>query len=388
MTKKISVLFLSLLFFPFFLFAQNGIRFEHELLLADALKKAKAEGKIVFMDAYTTWCGPCKMLSARTFPDSAVGAFFNARFVNLKTDMEKGEGPALALKYGVEYYPTLLFINAEGQLVHKAVGFYNAEEILKLAGTATNPETNLLALEARYRKGERNSALLLALTETRGAAYDAATGQMANEYLKTQGKLNSPENMDFIMQYVDDPFSEGFKSLQNNRTAYETKYSAKEVKQKIDVLFENYLQHHPNLQLGEVQRIYGIAYPEQGERLASNYRIAYYRQREDVKNFALAAVDHYKRYPSSDADELNEIAFLFVQNVTDPVLLQTAVGWSEKSIAIRESSSNQDTLARLYLLLGKKKQAATAARRAIELAKNAGEDTKQTEQLLVKINGK
>ncbi|HRI58256.1 MAG TPA: thioredoxin family protein, partial [Saprospiraceae bacterium] len=355
MTNKYASFFFPFLLAPFFLFAQTGIRFEHEAPLADALQKAKTEGKIVFMDAYTTWCGPCKMMTARTFPDSAVGAYFNARFVNLKTDMEKGEGPSLALKYGVEYYPTLLFFNAAGQIVHKAVGFHNVEDFLKLAKTATDPNANLLALETRYRNGERSAALLRALTETKGAAYDPATGQLANDYLKTQTNLAGPENMDFIMRYVDDPFSEGFKSMQKNRKVYEAKYSQKEVKQKMDLVFEDYLQRHPNLQLGEVQRLYGVVYPEQGERLASNYRLTYYRQREDMKNFALSAVDHYTRFPSDDADELNEIAFLFAQNVSDPAMLQKAVEWSEKSISLHESSYNQDTLARLYLQLGKKK---------------------------------
>ncbi len=387
MTKK-STLLLLLLAAAALLPAQNGIRFEHESTLAAALQKAKSEGKIVFMDAYTTWCGPCKMMSARTFPDSATGVYFNARFVNLKTDMEKGEGPSLALRYGVEYYPTLLFFNADGQVMHKAVGFHNAEELVKLAKTATDPETNLLALETRYRNGERNPGLLRALTAAKGAAYDPATGQLANDYLKTQTDLGTPEHMDFIMQYVDDPFSAGFKSIQQNRAAYEAKYSQKGVQQKMDLVFEDYLQRHPNLQLGEVQRLYGTVYPEQGERLASNYRLIYYQQREDMKNFALAAVDHYTRFPSDDADELNEIAFLFAQNVSDPAMLQKALGWAEKSVSIRESNYNQDTLARLYLLLGKKKQAAAAARRSIELAKNAGEDASQTELLLEKINGK
>ena len=378
----------TLLLFPFLLPAQNGIRFEHELPFADALQKANAENKLVFLDAYTTWCGPCKMMTSKTFPDSAVGAFFNARFVNLKIDMEKGEGPALALRYGVEYYPTLLFINAKGEVAHKAVGYYNADEFLKLAKTADNPSANSLALETRYRNGERSAELLRALTEAKGAAYDPTAGQLANDYVKTQTNLSSQENMDFIMRYVDDPFSEGFKFLQKKRGTFVLRYTEKEVKQKMDVVFEDYLQRHPNLQLGEVQRLYGAVYPEQGERLASNYRLTYYRQREDIDNFAKAAADHYTRFPCDDADELNEIAYLFARDLTDPAMLQQAVAWAEKSISIQENNYNQDTLARLYLKLGKKKQAATAARRSIELAKTAGEDASQTEELLEKINGK
>lgn len=92
-----------------------------------ALKEAAKKKKIVFVDAYTSWCGPCKMLNNSTFKDVKAGEFFNANFVNIKIDMEKGEGPAFAMKYSVRAYPTLLFINAKGEVVHKTLGYKDAD---------------------------------------------------------------------------------------------------------------------------------------------------------------------------------------------------------------------------------------------------------------------
>lgn len=385
MRQKLTLTFLL---FPLLLSAQNGIRFEQNLTLFDALKKAEAEQKLVFVDAYTTWCGPCKMMAAKVFPDSAVGAYFNERFVNLKMDMEKGEGTLVAERYKVFFFPTLLFFNGKGEVAHKAVGYHSPEEFLTLANAAADPKANLLALETRYGKGERGPDLLRNLTELRSAAFDESAGQLANEYLKTQADFASPENMDFIMRYVDDPFSDGFQFLQKNRAAFEEKFSQKNVQQKLDGIFENYLHNHSNLKPAEVEQVYKAVYPEQGEKTASRYRLDYYQQREDTPNFAQSAADHYARFPSNDADELNEIAFLFAQNVTDSAMLQTAVKWAEKSVSIRESHYNQDTLARLYLKINKKKQAAAAARRSIELAKKAGADASQMEQLLEKTNEK
>ncbi|HMZ23915.1 MAG TPA: DUF255 domain-containing protein, partial [Saprospiraceae bacterium] len=60
---------------------------------ASILKKAKKEKKLIYLDAYTSWCGPCKMMKKNVFPDAAVGEYFNANFVNAQIDMEKGEGP-------------------------------------------------------------------------------------------------------------------------------------------------------------------------------------------------------------------------------------------------------------------------------------------------------
>ncbi|MCB9307284.1 MAG: thioredoxin family protein [Lewinellaceae bacterium] len=375
-----------LLLFPACLFAQ-GIDFGHGSL-AEALGKAKAEDKLVFVDVYTSWCGPCQLMSSRTFPDSSVGAYYNARFINLKIDAEKGEGAEVARRYGVKYYPTLLFLTAEGTLAHKAVGYFGTEGFLDLGNQANDPEGNLMSLSARYRQGDRNPGLLRRLAELKCAAIDLDAGAMVNDYLKTQSDLSSGENMDFIMEYLDDPYSRGFDFLLKHRAAFESRFSAVKVRDKISWIFEAYLSRHPDLQLGEIQRLLGRMYPDNAEWLASNYRLTYYRQQNDTLNFARAAMDHYARFPSNDADELNEIASLFVQMVDDPAMLEIALEWAQQSVASRETYYNQGTLAQICMKLGRKKQAASAARRAVELARDEGEDASASQALLEKISGK
>ena len=90
-------------------FAQTGVDFRH-LTFDEALAKAKAEKKLVFVDCYTTWCGPCKMMTTKIFPMKEAGEFFNPRFVCVKFDMEQGEGKELKNKLGVRAYPSF-FIN-------------------------------------------------------------------------------------------------------------------------------------------------------------------------------------------------------------------------------------------------------------------------------------
>lgn len=107
----------------------DGILFQH-LSLNDALAKAKAEGKQVFIDCFTEWCGPCKMLARDVFPRPEVGKVFNERFVNIKLDMEKGEGPDVAKRYGVKAYPTLLVLNADGNVDGTLVGALPMEKLL------------------------------------------------------------------------------------------------------------------------------------------------------------------------------------------------------------------------------------------------------------------
>ena len=151
--KNLFVLIAAMLFCGN-VFSQ-GINFEHGTF-NEALAKAKAENKMVFMDCYTTWCGPCKMLAKKVFPQKEVGDYFNANFVSVKMDMEKGEGIDLKNKYQVKAFPTLLFMDATGKVLHKMVGGSDAAGLIAEAKIATDPSQRIGALEKRYADGDRD----------------------------------------------------------------------------------------------------------------------------------------------------------------------------------------------------------------------------------------
>jgi len=110
---------------------EPGIKF-FEGTWEEALKAAKKQNKLIFLDVYATWCGPCKRLAALTFPDPEVGKYYNERFINVKVDGEKGEGPMLRQRYNVRGYPTLLFINHKGEVVKSTAGFRDPANFLEL----------------------------------------------------------------------------------------------------------------------------------------------------------------------------------------------------------------------------------------------------------------
>ena len=88
----------------------------------EALAKAKKENKMVMMDCYTTWCGPCKMLKSQVFVDKALGDYMNEKYVCVAMDYENGEGPTVAQQYPVDGYPTLYFLDATGKVKKTMVG--------------------------------------------------------------------------------------------------------------------------------------------------------------------------------------------------------------------------------------------------------------------------
>ena len=116
---KKSLLFLVMLFAVVTVSAQ--VKFEtgdFKSLVAQAEK----EDKLIFIDAFAEWCGPCKYMSSNIFPLKEVGDYLNKNFVNAKIDMEKGEGPAIGRKFNVRGYPTFLILDSNGKEITRIVG--------------------------------------------------------------------------------------------------------------------------------------------------------------------------------------------------------------------------------------------------------------------------
>ncbi|MCO5260987.1 MAG: thioredoxin family protein [Crocinitomicaceae bacterium] len=116
----------------------EGIKFMN-LTYDEAIKLSAQTGKPIFIDCYTEWCGPCKMLSKNTFTDSNVGNFFNKNFINIKIEMEKdADGPNLARMFRVRAYPTMLYVNGKGELIKQSLGYVTPDQLLSVATQVIN----------------------------------------------------------------------------------------------------------------------------------------------------------------------------------------------------------------------------------------------------------
>lgn len=102
----------------------------------EVLAAAKASHKKVFVDAFATWCAPCKELQKRTFKDPKAAAYFNKRFINFSIDVERGEGVALAMAWQVEGLPTLLIVDENGRVLANHTGFVDGKGLIEFAGEA------------------------------------------------------------------------------------------------------------------------------------------------------------------------------------------------------------------------------------------------------------
>lgn len=96
----------------------------------ETLTEAEKQNKLIFLDVYATWCGPCKKMKKTTFNNEEVGSFFNKNFINIAIDGETTEGQQIIKKYGLRGYPSLLFVNGDGSLKAIKTGFQNTNDLL------------------------------------------------------------------------------------------------------------------------------------------------------------------------------------------------------------------------------------------------------------------
>lgn len=138
--------------------SQEGVVFE-DLGFNEALAKAKVEHKMVFVDCYTSWCGPCKQMVAKEFPKRELGDYINPRFVSLKIDMEKGEGKELRKRFDVSLFPTFLFLSDEGEILYRTSGYRDAMAFVEEVKNGLT-KGELRELTKRYEQGERSSEFI------------------------------------------------------------------------------------------------------------------------------------------------------------------------------------------------------------------------------------
>lgn len=352
----------------------------------DLLAQAKAEDKIIFIDAYTTWCGPCKMMAKKVFPAEAVGKVYNERFINAKFDMEKGEGPGLARRYGVQAYPTYLFVDGNGEIIHKGIGYIPQEAFLALADAASG-ENSLGALNKRYANGERSTEFLRAYATTLDEVYESQkASEVTGLYLDRVDDWSDVETMKMLVQNPGELGGKRMNYLVENADVAMRCVGATPFLMAVQqAIVGKYMKDNQLRQLPEGEQIaplYAKYAAPLKDRLLAHYGVLKAQQSHDTKAYIAAALPYYTEYPGTDATELNRIAWDVYENVEDKAQLLRGLELAKQSVALEAGYPNLYTLAWLYQKIGNHKMAVKTAEQAIARAKESGTDYSDTERLL------
>lgn len=399
--KKIILFFLLI---PLLSIGQQaGISFEHNSSWEKIKAKAKAENKHIFVDCFTTWCGPCKYMSNNVFTQEKVGDYFNKNFVNLKIQMDKTKSDSEDVKswyeeavrfekdYSVKAYPTFLIFNPEGELVHRIVGGGEADQFIAKAADGLNPETQYVTLVNKFNANPTDVSIAKKLAIAAQTAYDQKTGVKAIEAfvnaVGVDGALTK-ENIGLVLQGATQISSPSFKLIRDN-------------KEKVDALLGGKGRNANDI-LSSVL-IYELVLPKMRDEnavvdfealkstLKSDYadinmdkmlarsKSQYYMSKKNWPQFK-DAVNEYLLASNSTitAQELNSFAWSVFENCDDPACLNAALAWSKQSLEKGEDAAYLDTYANILYKTGDKKNAIVFQEKALQLAAADEKETYQT----------
>lgn len=341
---------------------ESGIKFSKDSLLSDALLKSKKEGKLLFVDCYTVWCGPCKHLASQIFTQKVVGDFFNEHFINLSFDMEKPEGSKIMERYYIQGFPTLLFLDSNGELVHMSVGVAGVDALIELGKTALDSTKNLKAISNKIKNGDRSAQTLLIFLGANSSTSNKDL--LLSDYFnsKTMDEKLSNDSWNLFYNYIDDLDDPQFQFFLKHRDSYELKYGKAKVNRKIMNGFDNYAYKYkdtPN-KVESLKLIDSILYLNNLKRNEFLKAYGMSRSKDDDKgrwdNFLIKSKS-YLSQDCADPMEFNDACWYIYENYKtfkDSTALSLAKDWSEKSYQLMpESHLINDTYGHILFELGK-----------------------------------
>ena len=361
--------------FAFTFVQADGIQF-FEGTWKEAIELANKEDKLIFVDAYTTWCGPCKKMARDIFPMKEAGDFYNANFINMKMDMEKGEGRTIRTKYNVSAFPTFLFVNGSGELQYTSKGAKPIERFISMGQEALKRFDNSGQFADKYEEGDRSPELLRKYAAALAKANKPEAPKVANEYIRTKPDFSTPDNLNFLYDATVYADSRIFSLFVKNKTAIAAQKGEEAVADKIQTACENTVQKaieykEPAL-LAEAKEKMQANAPGKFENFNIESDMTFAEAMEDSKTFLKAADKYIKANGKNNALVLHKMATRVASNESaDGKMKAQALKWATKAAENGGEAKYLYTQAELLYMNSKHQQALSIAEQVKGMAEEA-----------------
>ena len=370
--KKVFTLCVSLLVAGF---TQAQSVFRENESWQDVKREAVEQKKLIFMDCYTVWCGPCKGLSEKVFPQPKVQQFLGEHFVACKYDMEKGEGAELYEKYKpyIPGFPTMLVINPDDEtVVHKIAGYTEADALIQALQDGLDGKT-LTAFQKRYDAGERSVAFMRDYCRALEVAYEEETKERVVRDFVESLPLDSLLNKDVFLMYqpyLDDVYSERYAFVLDNLSRYRSRLGM----DRYDI--ESSLERAMFSAVGDFLKVtFEPIEPDSLDKLREKERVLKDLLERDVKGFA----NQYAKLVINDVRLTGDLVALDAILEADKALRATndEISFRPKVYAYLIENADIDTqrsLVEKYLNIVQQKQDAEDKRSGGKISIFSGND--------------
>ena len=382
---------LPFLLLPLLSIAQDkGVQFDHQSNWSAIRARAKTEHKYIFMDCFTTWCGPCRFMSTTIFPQEEAGNYFNDKFVSVKVQLDStakddahvrawyADAHNLMTQYDIRAFPTYLIFTSDGQVLHRAVGStQTAAEFIRNIQAAFDTSAAYYPQLAQYQAGRRDSSFLRKLAGQASDVYDMKDGHdIADAYFATQSDPFTPGSLNLLITYTQSTDDKGFSILCDHSDKVDQVLGAGTAEQRVSsLLIQAYLRPAVKAAGGRepdwkaMQRSMSEKYPAYAAEVTSKSKVLYYQQHQDWPHFQGAIVGYMQQYGAhATAAELNEYAWTVFQNCRDMTCVADALDWSKRSFNDKPIPGYMDTYANILYKMGKKDDAITWEQKAADLS--------------------
>jgi len=366
----------------------NGISF-FTGTFEEAKELARVESKLIFVDAYAVWCGPCKKMSSGVFPLEDVGEAFNPHYVSMKIDMERGEGLTFREKYPVRAFPTLFFMNEEGEILEVVVGAKSAPDLIMLAKKHAAGRKPAKNLAEAYEKGERSPELVLEYITALNASGKNSLF-VTNEFLRSKPNFEDTLVQKIIFEGALESDSKVFDHLIEHRANIEKLYAKEIVEEKILVaclstVYKAADYDYEQLKEDAKERVKKHV-PSEAKRFAAQADLSYAAVTQQENAFLKASGDYLKAF-KKDEVKLYQAAALGANNFPkSEKVLREALKWAEMSAQIEESGKTWLLHASLAEKTNQIDLAKESAGKALAIMQEKGEPTWQVEKMIQNLN--
>lgn len=354
----------------------------------DIKDQAQKSGKYIFVDAYTDWCGWCKVMDKETFTNSEVIDFLKQNFLPVKYEMEQDFGKVLAMKYRVWAFPSQLFFNPSGKLVYVSEGYQKPQEFLKTLKKVLEREEQINFKGISDNMDLPYPDFYKASFEKNGSKEKKwPDSSEVNTFLDKQQDLFTEVNWSVMAHFQTNDKCNNF--FLENKNKYEELYGKNAVKSKIYSIiynkFNNAALEKSEEQLAKVFEMIEKYDSKDAENNILFYRGMFYERTENWKKYS-EYVDEQIKSGKINNDKINEYAWTIYEKSDDKTIIEKALFWIKPVIEKEPNYMNLDTYASLLYKSKNYAEAKIYAEKAIELGKKNNDNVDATMKLLDKIN--
>ena len=352
----------------------------------EALEEAKKTNKIIFVDAYAKWCGPCKVMARNVFTQKEVGDYFNENFINLKLDMEEKEGASFGRSFPISAFPTLFFVSGEGELIKKSVGAKQADGLIALAKKALGGYDRSGQYVEAYEAGERDFDLMLNyVTELNKVGKPSL--KISNDYISSNPKITDLQKAQFLLAAITESDSKLYEELMQLKKQAIKSTSEEEFNEKVKAACLETVHKAVEFEFEDLlhEAISNYKLAKTGEHKKFNL-IANLKYNELMANYdewVELSRSYLKKYGKKDATQYSEHLatlknnFSYVSESTE-----YASELAKSLVKVDDSTRNYMVYIQMLMQCDKHKEAEKVAKEAIKKAKKRDEETKQLEHYL------